>query len=128
MRYLTLGDVLELHGRLMALSGGPATLARLPGLESAFALPRQTFGGADLYPSLATKAGILGFAPIQNHPFTDGYKRVGNAAMETFLWLNGFELSAAVEVGEQAIRATAAGSGTKDDLIGWVQARLVPGA
>ena len=128
MRYLTLGEVLELHGRLMALSGGQATLARLPGLESALALPRQTFGGADLYPSLAEKAGILGFALIQNHPFTDGNKRVGHAAMETFLWLNGFELSAAVEEGEEAILATAAGSWAKDDLIGWVQAHLAPRA
>jgi death-on-curing protein len=128
VRYLTLGEVLELHGRLMALSGGQATLARLPGLESALALPRQAFGGADLYPSLAEKAGILGFALIQNHPFTDGNKRVGHAAMETILWLNGFELSATVEEGEQAILATAAGSWTKDDLIGWVQAHLVPRA
>lgn len=125
MRYLTLGEVLELHGRLMTLSGGQATLARLPGLESALALPRQTVGGADLYPSLADKAGILGFALIQNHPFTDGNKRLGHAAMETFLWLNGFELSAAVEEGEQAILATASGSWTKDDLIGWVQAHLI---
>jgi death-on-curing protein len=81
-----------------------------------------------LYPSLAEKAGILGFALIQNHPFTDGNKRLGHAAMETFLWLNGFELSAAVEESEQAILATAAGSWTKDELIGWVQAQLVPRA
>ncbi|MBK9067088.1 MAG: Fic family protein [Gemmatimonadetes bacterium] len=125
MRYLTLGEVLELHGRLMARSGGQASLAHLPGLESALALPRQVFGGADLYPSLPEKAGILGFALIQNHPFTDGNKRIGHAAMETFLWLNGFELSATVAEAEAAILATAAGSWTKDDLIGWVQAHLV---
>ncbi len=58
MRYLTLGEVLELHARLMALSGGQGSLARLPGLEAALALPRQTFGGADLYPTLAEKAGF----------------------------------------------------------------------
>ncbi|MBP9200346.1 MAG: hypothetical protein KBF47_10080 [Gemmatimonadales bacterium] len=45
--------------------------------------------------------------------------------METFLWLNGFELSATVAEAETAILATAAGSWTKDDLIGWVQAHLV---
>ena len=126
MRYLTLGEVLELHGRLMALSGGQATLARLPGLEAALALPRQSFDGADLYPSLAEKAGILGFALIQNHPFTDGNKRLGHAAMATFLWLNGFELAADIDEGEQAILATAAGSWNKDDLTAWVQAHLTP--
>lgn len=125
MRYLTLGEVLDLHHRLMTLSGGQASLARLPGLEAALALPRQSYGGVDLYPSLAEKAGILGFALIQNHPFTDGNKRVGHAAMETFLWLNGFELSAEIDEGERAILATAAGSWTKDELTAWVRDHLI---
>ena len=60
MRYLTLSEVLALHARLMTASGGTASLARLPGLEAALALPRQTFGGADLYPTLAEKATALG--------------------------------------------------------------------
>ena len=124
MRYLTLGEVLELHARLMALSGGQATLARLPGLEAAIALPRQSFGGAELYPTLAEKAGILGFALIQNHPFTDGNKRIGHAAMETFLFLNGHELTASVDDGERAILATAAGEWTREDLTAWVQQHL----
>ena len=72
MRYLTLSEVLWLHDRLIASSGGSFGLRRLPGLEAALALPRQTFGGADLYPSLAEKAVVLGFALIQNHPFVDG--------------------------------------------------------
>jgi death-on-curing protein len=124
MRYLTIGEVLELHGRLMALSGGQATLARLPGLEAALALPRQSFGGADLYPTLAEKAGILGFALISNHPFTDGNKRIGHAALETFLFLNGHELTATVDEGEKAILAVAAGEWSKDQLIAWVQQHL----
>ena len=124
MRYLTLGEVLELHARLMALSGGQATLARLPGLEAAIALPRQSFGGAELYPTLAEKAAILGFALIQNHPFTDGNKRIGHAAMETFLLLNGHELTASVDDGERAILATANGGWTKEDLTAWVQQHL----
>jgi death-on-curing protein len=31
-----------------------------------------------------------------NHPFVDGNKRTGHAAMETFLVLNGLEISASV--------------------------------
>jgi death-on-curing protein len=58
MRYLTLSEVLALHARLMASTGGAPGLARLAALEAAVALPRQTFGGADLYPTLADKACI----------------------------------------------------------------------
>ncbi len=51
-------------------------------LEASLALPRQSFAGADLYPGLIAKAAALGFSLIQNHPFVDGNKRIGRAAME----------------------------------------------
>ena len=38
------------------------------------------------------KAAALAFSLINNHPFVDGNKRVGHAALETFVLLNGFEL------------------------------------
>ncbi|MFN8387404.1 MAG: type II toxin-antitoxin system death-on-curing family toxin [Anaerolineales bacterium] len=37
---------------------------------------------------------------IQNHPFVDGNKRTGHAAMEAFLMYNGYEISANMD--EQA--------------------------
>ena len=61
-------------------------------LESSLAQPHQSFGGVDLYPGLNAKAAALGFSLIQNHPFVDGNKRIGHAAMETTLVLNGGEL------------------------------------
>jgi len=36
----------------------------------------------------------MAFSIIQNHPFVDGNKRTGHAAMETFLLLNGLEIHA----------------------------------
>ena len=51
-----------------------------------------SFGGEELYPGLASKAAALGHSFIQNHPFVDGNKRVGHAAMEVFLLLNGHEI------------------------------------
>jgi death-on-curing protein len=45
----------------------------------------MTFGGHDLYPTLVDKASALCFSLMKNHPFLDGNKRVGHAAMETFL-------------------------------------------
>ena len=82
MRYLTLDEVVELHRQLIEQSGGMAGLRSMDGLESSLAQPLMTFGGEDLYPSLVEKASALGYSLIQNHPFVDGNKRVGHAAME----------------------------------------------
>jgi death-on-curing protein len=85
MRWLQLAEVLELHRRLIDQSGGMAGIRDLGLLEASLAQPRQTFGGIDLYPELIEKAAALGFSLIQNHPFVDGNKRIGHAAMEITL-------------------------------------------
>ncbi len=54
----------------------------------------MTFGGQELYPTIEAKATSLCFSIVMNHPFADGNERVGHAAMETFLVLNGLELVA----------------------------------
>ena len=79
----------------------------LGALESAVAQPRMTFSGEDLYPTIVEKAASLGFSLLMNHPFLDGNKRIGHAAMETFLTLNGIEISATVDEQEQIILALA---------------------
>ena len=88
MRYLTLGEVLEVHRQIMAQSGGAEGLMHLPALESALAQPQMTFGGEELYSTVVDKAAALGYTLIKNHPFHDGNKRTGHAAMEVFLVLN----------------------------------------
>jgi len=97
MRYLTVSEVLEIYIRVAQQSGGTIGIHDLGALESAVAQPRMTFGGEDLYPTIVEKASALGFSLIQNHPFVDGNKRTGHAAMETFLVLNGHEIKATVE-------------------------------
>lgn len=125
MRYLSLAEVLELHRRIAALSAGPASLRDLGALESAVAQPRASFAGKDLYPDLAAKATALAFSLINNHPFVDGNKRVGHAALETFLLLNGYELNAAVDASEQIILAVAAGRANREEFLSWVRGHLV---
>lgn len=83
------------------------------------AQPRMTFESADLYPSLQEKAAALAFSLISNHPFLDGNKRVGHAAMEAFLILNGFELSATVQDSEQLVVGVASGSVSRSELELW---------
>jgi len=79
MRGISLGQVLELHRRIMERSGGVPGILNLGALESAVQQPRMTFGGKDLYITLAEKATALAFSIIRNHPFLDGNKRTGHA-------------------------------------------------
>ncbi|MGH7625672.1 MAG: type II toxin-antitoxin system death-on-curing family toxin [Gemmatimonadaceae bacterium] len=81
-----------------------------------------------LYADLPSKATAPGFSLINNHPFVDGNKRIGHAALETFLMLNGYELDATVDEGEQMILAVASGRAGRDELLTWVRAHLAPGA
>jgi death-on-curing protein len=124
MRFLSLAEVLELHRLALGQSGGLEGVRDLGGLESALAQPLMAFGGQDLYPSLAEKAAALGFSLVCNHPFVDGNKRTGHAAMETILVLNGWELAAGVDEQEQVILQLAAGRLKREEFTAWVQSHL----
>lgn len=126
MRYLTLAEVLDLHRRIIAQSGGANGIRELGGIESALAQPQMTFDGHDLYPSVESKAAAICYSLVMNHPFIDGNKRIGHAAMETFLVLNGFELTADVDNSERTILQLAAGNLTRDELLAWVTDHLRP--
>ena len=126
MRYLTLGEVVALHRRLISGSGGAAGIRDLETLESAVAQARATFGGADLYPGLVEKAAALGFSLVMGHPFLDGNKRTGHAAMETFLVMNGHELDAPVDEQEGVMLDLAAGRLSRDAFIGWIRSHVAP--
>ena len=124
-RYLSLAEVLRLHGRIIDDTGGSDGLRDLGLLESALAQPRQTFGGSDLYPTLAEKAAAVGFSLINNHPFVDGNKRIGHAVVEAMLMLNGFELAADVDESEAEILAVAAGQRSPEEFHAWIESKMV---
>ncbi len=125
-RYVTLEEALELHRLALEHSGGLDGVRDLGGLESALAQPRMTFGGQDLYPSLAEKAAAISYSLVCNHPFVDGNKRVGHLAMETFLVLNGWEVAADVDEQEQIMLQLAAGGLMRETFTAWVQSHLKP--
>lgn len=59
-----------------------------------------------------------------NHPFVDGNKRIGHAAMETFLVLNGFEMNADVDDSESMILRLAASQLDRQPFVRWVAAHV----
>ena len=125
MRYLELRELLQLHQLLLDQSGGMAGIRDLGALEAALAQPRMTFGGSELYPCVAEKAAALGYSLIKNHPFVDGNKRAGHAAMEVFLVLNGYEFQATVNEQARTILQVASGELGRDAFTAWLQAHLV---
>jgi death-on-curing protein len=75
---------------------------------------------------LVEKAAALGFSLVQGHAFVDGNKRVGHAAMETFLILNGSEIDAPVDDQERLILDLAAGRIGRSHLVDWLRQHVKP--
>lgn len=120
MRTLSLSEVLQIHRRVIESFGGAMGIRDLGALESAIAQPQGTFGGKDLYPTTTEKAASLCFFLVRNHAFVDGNKRVGHAAMEIFLHLNGYEFDASTDEQEKIILAVAAGEMDRLSFSAWV--------
>jgi len=57
-------------------------------LESCLMTPFQAFLGKTPYPSLLSKASILFYLIIKNHPFQNGNKRIAMTTLFVFLHLN----------------------------------------
>ncbi len=125
MRYLSLREILELHDTLIVLSGGSYGIRNIGALKSAINQPRLTFDQTDLYPDLISKAAALCFSLVMNHPFIDGNKRIGHAAMETFLILNGYEIEATISEQEQLILDLATGNITRESFIKWLKYHVI---
>jgi death-on-curing protein len=86
----------------------------------------MAFGGNELYPSIAEKAAALGFSLIQNHPFADGNKRTGHAAMESFLVINGFKINASVDEQVKVILSVASGNLNREGFTEWLANHIQP--
>ena len=125
MRYLSLREILELHDQIIEVSGGARGIRDMRALESAINQPRLTFDRIDLYPDILTKAAALCFFLVMNHPFVDCNKRIGHAAMETFLILNGFEIEASVDEQEQIMLQIASGELNRKTFTAWLNDHVI---
>ena len=82
--------------------------------------PFQTFGGKDLYPEILDKASQLCYSLIENHPFTDGNKRIGVHLTLLFLKINNIELTYSQKELIEFGLSVAAGNMNKDDIKQWL--------
>ncbi|MFO7748573.1 MAG: type II toxin-antitoxin system death-on-curing family toxin [Desulfobacteraceae bacterium] len=124
MRYLSLKEIFTIHNSIISSSGGASGVRDLASLKASLGQPHQTFDGNDLYPDLISKASILCYSIVMNHPFIDGNKRVGHAVMEVFLMLNGFEIEASVDEQEKVMLRLAEGSVLREEFEVWLRANI----
>jgi death-on-curing protein len=92
--YLTLADVLELHGLIIGSTTAEAAdqLRNRAGLESALARPETYAHYQDA--DLALQAAVLAHGIAEGQHFIDGNKRTALIAMLTFLEINGWGVEA----------------------------------
>ena len=88
--YLELADYLLIAE---AVLGVPAELVagfnRIVLADAALAAPRAGFAGVEAYPDFATKAAVLCWHLVKNHPLPDGNKRAAFLATVEFVERNG---------------------------------------
>jgi len=126
MKYLTVEEVIAIHDHAIREFGGSPELASVARLESAVTTLRQTMFGQDLYPDLFSKAAILIYLLIKNHPFVDGNKRTGLFALFEFLERNGYAIAVpGAELYQFTIDIATSTLG-KEQIEEWLRTHTVP--
>lgn len=124
--WLHLQDVLEIHREQIEPYGGEKGIRDAGLLESAQERSRNLFwlNGEEDILALAVR---LGAAIAKNHPFIDGNKRTGAAAMIEFLAINGYwlDLPNDTRLG-QLFEQTVADLRSEDDLYAGLIPHLQP--
>ena len=92
--FLTLDEVLAIHGHQIDTYSGAAGLRDARLLESAVAMPQATFGGEHVHADVYEMAAAYLFHLVKNHAFLDGNKRTGLACALVFLRLNRVRIAA----------------------------------
>jgi len=118
---ISVKDVLELHRRLVAATGGADGVRDRSILESALARPFQTFGGQALYPGILEQGAALIESLVVNHPFVDGNKRTGYTTLRTFLRVNKMDIVATEDEKYDFVISIAAGEFRYDEILEWLK-------
>ena len=117
--------ILALHQRQLDMFGGLPGLGDEGMLDSALVQPFASFDGTSLYPSIEEKAARYAFGIIKDHPFADGNKRTGTAAMVAFLQVNGYGFKPHHKDLESIIFQVASGESTYEDLADFVRREAI---
>ena len=126
MRYLTPEQVLFIHARLIAETGGEHGVRDLGLLQSAVSRLQAVFDGNELYSDIYQKAAALLESLINNHPFVDGNKRTGITATAMFLQINDYFLTASNQEVESFVLSVASGKQSVQTIAEWLRLHSNP--
>ncbi len=90
------------------------------------AAPQAGFGDVEAYPDFATKAAVLCWHLVKNHPLPDGNKRCAFLATVEFVERNGRTWAPAPadpDETDRVIRAVAGGDLSERDFRDWIADR-----
>ena len=125
MIVLTTEEVVIMHEKLVAATGGSPGLRDIGLLESAVLGCTQTFGGEDIYPTIVEKAARMAYSLCKNHPFVDGNKRVAVTALLVILRINNID----VQFTQQELivlgLGVADGSIKYEEIIDWINVHIM---
>jgi death on curing protein len=121
--FLTVDEVIEIHQDQIARFGGSAGIRDMGLLESAVHAPAASFGGQHVHADLFEMAAADLFHLVKNHAFVDGNKRVGAAAADIFLQLNGWDLENDEPAFSDLVLAVATGAADKKAVADFLRAR-----
>jgi death-on-curing protein len=107
------------HDEQLVEHGGASGIRDRGLLESALARPQNL--AAYGKPDAAALAAAYAYGLAKNHAFVDGNKRTALIALEYFLELNGFVLTADDAQCVLVILSIAAGSLTEEELADWTR-------
>lgn len=123
-RWLNAAVLQAVHLEQLAEHGGAAGTRDEGLFQSALARPQNLalYGDPDVFDLSAAYAVAL----AKNHPFIDGNKRTAYVAMELFLMLNGFEVTADDASATLTMLAVAAGDIDEPTLAQWLRDHTSP--
>lgn len=124
MILLTVDEVIALHEKLIAQTGGSCGLRDRGLLESALFSAQTGFGEQEAYPTVEEKAARLMYALTRNHAFIDGNKRIGALVMLLTLRLNHIFFSCTQTQLVELSLATAAGAADFTDILQFIRTHI----
>ncbi len=120
--YLLLEDVLAFHDDQLARYGGADGIRDMGQLQAALFRPQTGY-----YQDLIEEAAALWESLSQNHPFVDGNKRTAFAVTDTFLLINGLEITAGPqETWTFLINLYETGTMNFDNIVVWLRSNTGP--
>lgn len=114
--FIPVDVVLKIHDDLIEDYGGAKGIRDYGLLLSALEMPKASFGGQDMHPTLFDKAAAYLYHVARNHPFIDGNKRTAAALALTFLEMNSVKCKIDMRDFEELVVAAAQGLVSKKEI------------